>query len=43
MKEAFLKRMQELLQDEYDEYLHTLSQPMYRGLRVNTLKCSRCV
>ena len=40
MKEAFLTRMKELLQDEYDAYVETLSQPAYKGLRVNTTKIS---
>lgn len=40
MKEAFLNRMQDMLQEEYEDYLKTLSNPAYRGLRVNTLKTS---
>lgn len=39
MKEAFLKRMQSYLQEEYPAYLETLSKPRYRGLRVNTVRC----
>ena len=41
MKEVFLNRMKEYLKDEYDAYLETLSQPAYKGLRVNTTKISR--
>lgn len=40
MKEEFLKRMQVYLKDEYDDYLATLSQPAYKGLRINTTKIS---
>lgn len=40
MKQDFLNRMQEMLKDEYEQYLNTLDQPVYRGLRVNTLKIS---
>ncbi len=40
MKEAFLNRMKLLLQEEYEEYVKTLDMPMYRGVRVNTLKCA---
>lgn len=38
MKEIFLKRMQTYLQDEYEDYVKTLEQPAYKGLRVNTSK-----
>lgn len=40
MNEKFLKRMENMLQDEYPEYLSSLSEPFYRGLRVNALKCT---
>lgn len=38
MNEQFLRRMKEMLQDEYDDYLKALDDPMHKGLRVNTLK-----
>ena len=38
MNEQFLKRMQGYLQEEYEEYLKTLDEDAYRGLRVNTAK-----
>ncbi|MDD3049428.1 MAG: RsmF rRNA methyltransferase first C-terminal domain-containing protein [Bacilli bacterium] len=38
MKDQFLKRMQLYLQDEYDDYLKTLNEHAYRGIRVNLLK-----
>ena len=38
MKQDFLKRMKEYLKEEYDAYEQSLQEPMYRGLRVNTLK-----
>lgn len=41
MKDAFLKRMQELLQDEYPAYVKTLEVDAYRGLRINTLKVTK--
>lgn len=40
MKELFLERMKTYLKDEYEEYLKTLGQDMYRGLRVNPCKSS---
>ncbi len=40
MKHKFLSRMEALLGKEYEDYLATLEKPMYRGLRVNTLKVS---
>lgn len=40
MNEIFLKRMEELLKEEYPAYLKTLNEPVHRGLRVNTLKIS---
>lgn len=39
MKTTFLERMKEYLQDEYDAYIKTLDDPMYKGLSVNTCKC----
>ena len=39
MKEAFLARMREYLQDEYEDWLSCLQQPRFRGLRVNTVRC----
>ncbi|NBK97820.1 MAG: RNA methyltransferase [Erysipelotrichia bacterium] len=41
MKEAFLKRMQAYLKEEYDEYLKTLKAPSYKGIRINLLKEER--
>ena len=38
--DKFLNKMRELLKDEYDAFLESLNKPAYRGLRVNTLKCS---
>ncbi len=34
----FLKRMRDLLQEDYDSFLQGYEQPLRRGLRVNTLK-----
>ncbi len=36
----FLNRMKTLLGDEYDEFLRFYNGDNFRGLRVNTLKCS---
>lgn len=38
MKEEFLKRMRELLKEEYPAYEMTLQMERYRGLRINTLR-----
>lgn len=38
--EAFLKMMQELLKDEYEDYLDVFNHPSYNGLRINTNKIS---
>lgn len=38
--DEFLSRMQSLLGGEYEEFLKYYSSGTYRGLRVNTLKCS---
>lgn len=37
-QELYFKRMKDLLKDEYDAYLASLNQPLYRGLRVNLKK-----
>lgn len=37
-QEMYFTRMKELLQDEYDAYIESLSKPLYRGLRVNLKK-----
>ena len=38
--EAFLERMQAQLGDEYEAFLRFYEAPHFRGLRVNTLKCT---
>lgn len=38
MKEAFLKRMEEMLQQEYPAFVASLEQGMYRGVRINPMK-----
>ena len=40
MKEQFLQRMKEYLQEDYEAYVKTLEEDAYRGLRVNTTKIS---
>lgn len=40
MKEEFLQRMKQYLQDEFAVYEKTLQQDAYRGLRINTTKIS---
>lgn len=40
MKELFLKRMKEYMKEEYEDYLKTLEEPLYRGIRKNLLKDS---
>lgn len=40
MKDLFLERMKEYLQEEYDAYVDTLQQDLYRGIRVNPCKSS---
>ena len=40
LPEAFLRSMQELLQDEYQDYLDSYGEERVYGLRVNTLKTS---
>jgi NOL1/NOP2/sun family putative RNA methylase len=39
LPEAFLKKMQNILGDEYNTYLESFEKPAFRGLRVNTLRC----
>ncbi len=34
----FLKRMRELLNDEFDDFQKCMDEPSFRGIRVNTLK-----
>ncbi len=38
--DLFYYEIKELLSNEYDEFLKAYSQPPFRGLRVNTLKCT---
>lgn len=38
--DLFLNRMKTLLGGEYDEFLRYYNGGNFRGLRVNTLKCS---
>lgn len=38
MNEEFLERIRSYIPDEYDAFVKTLSQPMYRGLRIQTHK-----
>ncbi|MBR6238579.1 MAG: RsmB/NOP family class I SAM-dependent RNA methyltransferase [Lachnospiraceae bacterium] len=38
---AFLVRMQELLTNEYDEFIHSYDEPAYRALRLNPLKVKK--
>ena len=40
MKEQFLQRMKEYLQEDYEAYVKTLEEDAYRGLRGNTSKIS---
>ncbi len=40
LPEAFVKRMQDLLGGEFEEFIASYDQPRYSGLRVNTLKIS---
>lgn len=37
-QEMYFERMKDLLKDEYDAYVASLSKPLYRGLRVNLKK-----
>lgn len=36
----FLNRMKAMLGDEYEEFISALQKPPYRGIRVNSIKCS---
>lgn len=40
MKQRFLDRMKELLQEEYPAFEQSLEHPLFRGVRVNPLKVS---
>lgn len=37
-QEMYFSRMKELLNEEYDAYIDSLSKPLYRGMRVNLKK-----
>lgn len=37
-QEMYFSRMKELLKDEYDAYMESLSKPLYRGMRINLKK-----
>ncbi|MCI9312597.1 MAG: NOL1/NOP2/sun family putative RNA methylase [Erysipelotrichaceae bacterium] len=41
MKEAFLQRMQELLKEEYPQFVESLMKPRFRGVRKHPLKLSQ--
>lgn len=41
MNELFLNRMKSYLHEEYEEYLETLQQEMYRGIRWNPCKTTK--
>lgn len=41
MSKQYFERMKELLGDEYEDYIKSLNQPLYRGLRVNTKKIKK--
>ena len=38
LPEKFLQRMKSVLDDEYEDFLESLSGERYRALRLNTLK-----
>ncbi len=40
LPEQYLQNMEELLKDEYDQYLNSFNEKRYYGLRVNTSKIS---
>lgn len=40
LPKEFLDRMKNILKDDYDEFLKSYSLPPFKGLRVNTLKCT---
>lgn len=37
----FLQRMREILKDDFDNFLKSMDEKPYRGLRINTLKCDK--
>lgn len=39
--DEFLLKMQELLGDEFSDFVKSMDEPAYRALRVNTLKCDK--
>lgn len=39
--DEFFKKMHELLNDEFDDFVKSMDEPVYRALRVNTLKCDK--
>lgn len=39
--EIFLKKMRELLSDDYDAFVELMDKPAFKGMRVNTLKCDK--
>lgn len=39
--DEFLSKMKELLNEEFDNYLKCMSEPAYKGVRLNTLKADR--
>ena len=41
LPEAFLARMRTLLGEEYKSYLAAMEEQPLRGIRLNTLKCTR--
>ena len=40
LPEKFLQRMKNMLKEDYDDFLAEYKKKPYKGLRVNTLKCS---
>lgn len=41
MNTMYFERMKKLLGEEYEAYIESLNQPLYRGLRVNTKKINK--
>ena len=39
--DEFLKKMSDLLKDEYPAFLKSMDEPAFRGVRLNTLKCNK--
>ena len=37
---VFLKRMKDILNDDYESFLRCYEEKPLKGLRVNTIKCS---